>query len=453
MKSPYHQISPKKLKPNPDNPRFITAEKREKLMKSFNDLTALQRLRPILVDDNMMVLGGNQRLDAALALKQTNVYYDVFTREMAEEMNVKAREEGRPERTYEYYCAQIVITDNSGFGEYDMQIIDTSWMDYPLEDWGFDIAVWTDNDEEVKTEQSIKEKLNDQFVIPPFSVFDTKLGYWKDRKRAWLDIIKEKGESRENTLFGDECKDTDLGKQMRDISSVSILDPVLAEIVNRWFGLNECKTFDPFAGDSVFGYVSDYLGHTFTGIELRQEQVDINNSRLPSKRSKYICDDAQNVLKHIKENSQDLLFSCPPYFDLEVYSDLENDASNQETYEDFLQILDNGFSDAIKCLKDDRFAVITVGDVRNKKNGAYYGFVDDIKQIFKRNGMYLYNDIVLINPYGTAPQRAGRQMRTRKLVKVHQNVLVFYKGDTKSIKNNYHKLDPSQFDIEADETE
>ena len=96
--------------------------------------------------------------------------------------------------------------------------------------------------------------------------------------------------------------------------------------------MENANIFDCFAGDSVFGFVSDYIGNTFIGIELRQEQVDLNNERLHSKKSKYICDDALNVLDHIKPQTQDLLFSCPPYFDLEIYSDLPNDASNQNNY-------------------------------------------------------------------------------------------------------------------------
>jgi DNA modification methylase len=223
-------------------------------------------------------------------------------------------------------------------------------------------------------------------------------------------------------------------------NGVSLLDPVLAEIANKWFGLDNCNTFDCFAGDSVFGYISDALGNTFTGIELRQEQTDLNNQRLKGSKSKYICDDGQNVLKHIKEDSQDLLFSCPPYFDLEVYSDLKNDASNQKEYKDFLQILDNAFTRALTCLKENRFAVIVVGDIRDKK-GFYYGFADDVKNIFIKNGAKLYNEMIIAESIGTLPQRVGRYMHNRKVGKCHQNVLVFYKGNPKEIKNIYKKLD------------
>ena len=134
------------------------------------------------------------------------------------------------------------------------------------------------------------------------------------------------------------------------------------------------------------------------------------------------------------------MFSCPPFFDLEVYSDLPNDASNQQSYEDFIKILDNAFTGAISCLKDDRFAAIVVGDIR-RQDGFYYDFITDIKNIFIKNGMGLYNEMVLVEPIGTLPQRVGRYMTNRKIGKCHQNVLVFYKGDTSKIKNNFPKLD------------
>jgi DNA modification methylase len=223
-------------------------------------------------------------------------------------------------------------------------------------------------------------------------------------------------------------------------NGVSILDPVLAEIANRWFTPENANTFDCFAGDTVFGYVSSYLGHNFTGIELRKEQADLNNQRCKGLKAKYYCDDGRNVCNYLEPNSQDLLFSCPPYFDLEVYSDLENDASNQKDYISFIKILETAFTNAVSCLKENRFAFIVVGDLRNK-NGAYYNFPQMIKDIFLVAGCVLYNELVLVEPLGTLPQRVGRYMGTRKIGKCHQNILVFYKGDIKEIKNNFNKIE------------
>ena len=413
------------IKSNPNNPRVIKDHKFEKLKKSISEFPKMMELRPMVINEDNIVLGGNMRLKA---LK------DLGYKEVPEEW-VKRASDLTEEET-----RRFIIADNVGFGEHDWEMLANDWDTQELEDWGLEGFPF--EDDSVKEEHN---KLEDKFIVPPFSVLDTKQGYWQKRKKYWKELIGDNGESREGTL----------AKGATNImaatnNGVSLLDPVLAEISNEWFGLDNCNTFDCFAGDSVFGYVSDALGNTFTGIELRKEQAELNNNRLRGSKSKYICDDGQNVLKHIKEKSQDLLFSCPPYFNLEVYSDLPTDASNQKEYNDFLQILNNAFSDSIKCLKDNRFAFIVVGDIR-AKDGTYYRFPDHIKNIFTENGMALYNEMILIETLGTLPQRVGRYMKNRKVGKCHQNILVFFKGDTKNIKNIYKELDFSSIQYESED--
>lgn len=411
-----------KLKNNPNNPRFIKDDKFEKLKKSISEFPEMMEKRPIVcvtdTDGKLYPLGGNMRLKALqeLGYKEISDNWILLADEWTEEQR-----------------REFVIKDNVGFGEWDWEELANAWDSEQLDDWGLDLPGFDIDADDDNLEDKAHAKLTDTFIVPPFTILDTRQGYWNERKNYWKTLIKDNGESREDTLAK--------GSIMSALNNgVSILDPVLSELVNLWFGLPNSKTFDCFTGDSVFGYVSSYLGNEFTGIELRKEQADLNNERIKGFQSKYICDDGQNVLKHIEQNSQDLLFSCPPYFDLEVYSDLENDASNQKEYTDFIKILDNAFSDAIKCLKDNRFAVITVGDVRDKQ-GFYYRFVDDIKDIFKKNGVLLYNELILVESIGTLPQRVGRFMEHRKIGKCHQNVLVFYKGNPKEIKNIYPKLE------------
>lgn len=282
------------------------------------------------------------------------------------------------------------------------------------------------------------QDLKSAFLIPPFSIFDAKQDYWIKRKLKWRNLINDNGETRLMSL-GNKKNNNPKDKFMAEGQGVSLLDPVIAEICIKWFGLSNCNILDPFAGDTVFGYVAGFLNNNFTGIEIRKEQANINQERTKNFNCKYICDDAQNVLNHIKENSQDLLFSCPPYFDLEIYSDLPNDASNQQNYYDYLQIIDNAFSGAIKTLKNNRFAFIVIGDVRDNK-GFYRLIPDDIKQIFKKNNMHIYNEMILLEPIGSKAIVARTAMKNRKVMKSHQNILVFYKGDTKEIKNNFSEL-------------
>jgi DNA modification methylase len=359
---------------------------------------------------------------------------------------------------------RFIIEDNVMFGEWDWDLLANAWEAPLLLAWGLDFPT---PDEPADSATLKARLLRDSFVIPPFSILDTRQGYWQDRKRLWNALIDDKGETREDALFEsinirDPAYYTEknkveakLGRKIgskeynekyyvenankRMNNGVSVLDPVLSEIINLWFGLPDGKTFDPFAGDSVFGYVSATLGQRFTGIELRPEQVEINRKRVKGMRAKYICADGQQVATHIKADSQDLLFSCPPYFDLEVYSDLPNDASNQKDYDDFIKIIQTAFTAAVGCLKKNRFAVITCGDVRGE-DGNYYRFPDHIKDIFARNGMQLYGELIMIEAVGSARIKAGGQMKNRKPVKVHQNVLIFFNGNPDEIKNIYPNL-------------
>ena len=401
-----------KIKNNPNNPRLIKDDKFKKLVKSIKEFPEMLEIRPIVVDKDNIVLGGNMRLRACQEAGLKEVYIL-----QADKLTEKQQRE-------------FIIKDNVGFGEWDWDDLANEWDVDELEDWGLDLPVDLSVQE---LEQEVHSKLQETFLVPPFSILDTRQGYWQERKKYWKQLINDNGESRENALSE--------AKLMSGINNgVSILDPLIAEISVKWFGIEKGNTFDCFAGDSVFGYVSSYLGNNFTGIELRKEQADLNNKRVKGFKAEYICDDGRNVLKHIKENSQDLLFSCPPYFDLEVYSDLDNDASNQKSYKDFIDILDKAFTHSIKCLKNNRFAIITLGDIRDKQ-GFYLPFIDDVKNIFRRNNMPLYNELILVESLGTLPQRVGRYMMHRKIGKCHQNVLVFYKGNPKEIKSIYPKIE------------
>lgn len=274
------------------------------------------------------------------------------------------------------------------------------------------------------------EFLVDRFGVPPFSILDSRQGYWQERKRKWRDLIVDDGVSREGTLFSEVEEDApESARKIAGGGTVSIFDPVLAEILVKWFSPAGGKIFDTFAG-GAFGFVAGMLGREYSGIELRKEQADINNARLRRANlpGRYICDDGQNVCDHFAPESMDMFFSCPPYFDLEVYSDDPRDASNQ-SYEGFRSILANALGGAAKCLKPNRFACVVMSNVRDDR-GFYRDICGDIRAIMRDNGLHLYNEIVLINSVNTASLRAAAYMKNRKVARTHQDVLVFYKGDT-----------------------
>lgn len=226
-----------------------------------------------------------------------------------------------------------------------------------------------------------------------------------------------------------------------NLTGTSIFDPVLCEVVYNWFGVNNGVVFDPFAGGSVRGIVAEMVGQKYIGIDLSQRQVDANQINADKLKvcPAWYCDDSRNADKYINDETADLIFTCPPYFNLEKYSDHPLDLSNMN-YADFLEAYQDIIRLSCNKLKNNRFAVFVVGDIRDNK-GAYRDFIGETKRIFKGEGLCLYNDIILLEQYGTAPMRAGVVFGARKkVVKVHQNVLVFYKGDIKAIRNTHNNL-------------
>lgn len=382
---------------------------------------------PVLIDKGNVIIAGHGRVEAAKKLG-------------IKEVPCISCEDLTPAQVKAYRIADNKLAE---MAEWDLDNVKFELDELKLEE--FDVDVTGFNMTEITKEEKTNKTLVEKFVVPPFSCLDSKKGYWVERKKIWNSLIQDKGESRENALATQPDSYTD---NLKFGVEVSIFDPVLAEVIYKWYGKKNCCVFDCFSGDSSFGFVTSYLGGKFTGIELRKEQVCLNNKRIEIySDSQYICDDGRNILNHIKEETQDLLFSCPPYFNLELYSDKENDASNQSNYEEFYKILDVAFSNSIKCLKNNSFAVIVAGDIRDTK-GFYYPFLDNIRDTFKKNGMGIMNELIYMERLGSAPQRASRYMGNRKICKVHQNVLVFYKGDPKKISNFFEKVEVLEFESE-----
>ena len=109
------------IKPNPNNPRIIKDDKFKKLVKSIQDFPQMLELRPIVVDENNVVLGGNMRLKACIeaGLKDVPV-------KQAKELTEEQKKE-------------FIVKDNVGYGEWDWSDLANNWETEELEEWGLDI--------------------------------------------------------------------------------------------------------------------------------------------------------------------------------------------------------------------------------------------------------------------------------------------------------------------------
>jgi DNA modification methylase len=314
--------------------------------------------------------------------------------------------------------------------EFNFNIDDLDQFNFPgidLDDFAREFSE-TDS----KTEPS---SLSDRFIVPPFSVLDSRQGYWQKRKKEWLDKTGNLSATKENVLTNNQ--DTLLSQINQGSSN---FDPVLAEIMYKWFSVPNGHILDPFGGEQTKGVVAGALGYKYTAVEFRKEQVEVNQKATAEYAEvKYVCGDSNNLTKLVPAIDYDMCLTSPPYYDLEVYS--KEDMSAVGSYDEFMRQYQNIFTQVYGMLKNDSFLVIKVGEIRDKKTGVYRNFVGHNISIMERVGFKYYNELTLISPCGTAQLRAAKGMISRKIIKLHQNVLVFYKGNPKNIKNKFQAIE------------
>ena len=249
-------------------------------------------------------------------------------------------------------------------------------------------------------------------------------------------IMASRSKLKSNTVSSDKAMQYAGGfdESATGTSGTSIFDPVLCELIYRWFCPPGGLVLDPFAGGSVRGIVASKLGRKYVGVDLSARQVEANrvqaaeifNGDPPT----WHIGDSREIETICPNVRADLLFSCPPYADLEVYSDDQRDLSTMP-YPIFLKAYNEIIKKNCNMLKDDRFACFVIGEVRDS-SGHYYQLVPDTIKAFTACGLKYYNEAILVTSVGSLPIRVGRQFKSgRKLGKTHQNVLVFIKGDAK----------------------
>lgn len=276
--------------------------------------------------------------------------------------------------------------------------------------------------------------LADKYLMAPTSVLNTRDPKWQELKRKWFKLgIKSEigrdsttGNTKDMTALAQRGKSKAWSASSNQ-TGISIFDPVICEIIYKWFG--KYNVLDPFAGGSVRGIVANYLGFKYTGIELRKEQVDSNREQafeiLPfNNQPQWYVGDSEIILDELTAN-YDLLFSCPPYMDLEVYSNLPDDLSNMSDAE-FVRKYEIIINKSCNKLINGGYAVFVVGDLRDNK-GYQKDFTGITKQAFAKAGMKLYNELIIVNPVGSKAMTMELGFKNGKLGKVHQNVYVFVK--------------------------
>ena len=178
-----------KVIPNEKNPRYIRDSKFNKLVDSIKEFPEMLEKRPIVVDENMIVLGGNMRLNACKKAGLKEVWIDV-----AEGWTQKQKNE-------------FIIKDNVGFGEWDWDILANDWQTEQLTDWGMD--VWQpeeevdysildddDLDNEIESmENGLRKAIQIEFEIEHYEEASDLVKFWREKDayvgKMILDFLKQ----------------------------------------------------------------------------------------------------------------------------------------------------------------------------------------------------------------------------------------------------------------------
>lgn len=163
-----------KIKPNPNNPRVIKDDKFKKLVKSIKDFPKMMKLRPMVVNSDNIVLGGNMRLKA---LKELG--YKEVPDEWIKSADDLTEDEQR----------QFIIKDNIGFGEHNWEMLQAEWDLSELEEWGLDAPEWGEelDHEEFGEDFSLPDGDKEPFQQMTFTLADEQA---EQIKNAIADIKK-----------------------------------------------------------------------------------------------------------------------------------------------------------------------------------------------------------------------------------------------------------------------
>jgi len=123
------KVTIKEVIPNKSNPRIIKDDKFKKLVQSIKDFPQMLEIRPIVVDENNIILGGNMRFKACIEAGLKEVFI-IKANDLTEEQK-----------------HEFIVKDNVGFGEWDWDILANEWDTEKLEDWGLDLPIYDNSDE------------------------------------------------------------------------------------------------------------------------------------------------------------------------------------------------------------------------------------------------------------------------------------------------------------------
>lgn len=271
--------------------------------------------------------------------------------------------------------------------------------------------------------------------ITPLSVLQTARRDWQKRKKAWAQA----------GLTGDAGRDhmaiwptTNEHGQIRWQRAVSVFDPHLTDVHYHWYCPPGGSILDPFAGGATRGLVAAHRGYHYTGMDLSEQQVEANRDqyqvwqerRLITGSATWVTGTAQHVLPTLR-GGFDYVFTCPPYHNLERYTNDPQDLSTMG-WDTFRETLADIVSETVRLLAPNRFATWVVGDLRGPR-GHLRRLPARVDQAHEDVDAPLINDTVIASPLGGKYGVIWRLWEpTRSATRVHSHAHTYVVGDRRS---------------------
>lgn len=266
------------IQPNPDNPRLIKDDKFEKLVKSLKDFPQMMKLRPIIIDENNIIQGGNMRFKALKELGYS---------EVPDEW-IKQGRDLTPEQWREF-----VIKDNLAYGEMNWDMILSDWDQELLKEWGLDIPPLEDKTEAKEDNYEIPEEIKTDIQEGDLIEIGPHRLYCGDstKKEAWSELFEGKQsdlivtDPPYNVNYGDKAEmlgDYDKGhrntsKILNDNMSDKAFHQFLTDAFSRCYE-NSKK------GGAIYVFHADSEGYNFrsafmtSGFDLKQCLIWVKNT-------------------------------------------------------------------------------------------------------------------------------------------------------------------------------
>lgn len=292
--------------------------------------------------------------------------------------------------------------------------------------------------------------------INPTNIWNSAKGEWRTEKQKWNELIENAGmiASVPNPTYASRegCWQKDggmakfaTGEALND--GASVLDPFVCELALKLFMPTAGRRiYNPFGGGVQMGFVAGFYGYEYIATEIRRNQCDANNAICNAYQMKGVQWLQHDSSTYIEEGQTcDMIFTCPPYYLVEDYRDYdgvkpENELNGLEIYEEFREMLFRGYANAIAMLRENCFFVIMVGDSRDPKTGGYYCAEAETEVFLKEQGLHVYNRIVYLETQFTRAMQTKNTIKSRKLPKCEQKIIVAYKGNTKNIPALYEDI-------------